>query len=295
MKFSLLLIVSMVVSLFFRALCFRQLIYKTVKNPSLVELTALCITGSGLNILIPFRAGDIFRAYYTGEKYNADKVKIFGSVMFERILDCAVIFLLLFFAILKFNHSDIALKLCIFTLVLIILGIIFVITAYKLNKTDEICCFINSKMKFLPFNILITKCINFVNKFCDSLFKGFEIIDSPKNLIKCLIFSFGIWFFECMNYLIVLYGFGYNIHWSASIFVVCFIALACMIPSASVFIGPYQLAVISAFAIYNIPKESALAISITEQSIVSVVTFIISAIFLFKINIKLNEIKKTLN
>ncbi|MCD7779557.1 MAG: flippase-like domain-containing protein, partial [Candidatus Gastranaerophilales bacterium] len=90
-KYIFLLSASIIVSLSFRAVCFKYLIAKTVKPP-LNELIPLCITGASLNVVLPARAGDIFRAFYIGQKYNADKIKIFGSVMFERILDVFIIF-----------------------------------------------------------------------------------------------------------------------------------------------------------------------------------------------------------
>lgn len=293
-KYSILLMLSIFISMTFRALCFKEIISKTVKKTSLTELIFLCITGSGLNILMPLRAGDLFRAYFTGEKYGADKIKIFGSLILERILDCIIIFSLLFFGILKFHKNTVAINLCISMAVLILTALIFLTVLYKSNNIEKICSFVNSKIKFLPFSKIINNCINFINKIFVSLVSGFEIVETPEKLIKCLIFSFGIWIFECFNYLIILYGYHYSVHWSVTIFIICFIALACMIPSASIFIGPYQLAVISAFKIYNIPKESALAMSVTEQSIVLIFTFIVSALFLIKNNISISEIKKTL-
>ena len=95
-----------------------------------------------------------------------------------------------------------------------------------------------------------------------------------------------------MNFLIVIYGFGYNIHWSVTIFIISFIALACMIPSTSIFIGPYQLAVITAFSIYNINKETALAISFVEQAIVTLTTAFIAFLFMLKNNISYKELKE---
>ena len=79
------------------------------------------------------------------------------------------------------------------------------------------------------------KGINFTNKTCNSFFNGFEIINAPKKILAALIASFGIWFFECLNFYITIQGFGYNLHWSVTIFIICFIALACMIPSTSIF------------------------------------------------------------
>ena len=85
------LIISCIISLSFIALYFKQLISKSVPNPSLLTLIHLCLTSAALNIFLPARAGDIFRAFYTGSVYKTDKVKIFGTVMLERIFDVVII------------------------------------------------------------------------------------------------------------------------------------------------------------------------------------------------------------
>lgn len=294
-KYIFLLIISIFISLSFRALCYKQLISKSVPNAGLRDLIPLCLTGAALNIVLPARAGDIFRAYYTGCKYNANKVKIFGTVMLERIFDVFVIFCLLCSGIFLYHRNQLAMNLCTFAGIIIIIGITFAIFTYKNNKIDKICLYINEKTSKLPFSGLIQTFTNLTNKVCGSFFEGFEIIDSPKRILFALFASFGIWSFECLNFLIIIHGFGYDIHWSISIFIISFIALACMIPSTSIFIGPYQLAIISAFAIYNLPKETALAASLLEQSAVTIFVSLVAVVFLLKNNISYHDLKRDIN
>lgn len=286
------LVCSIIFSLSLRGLVFKQLLHKTVKPP-LLELSHLCITTAAMNIVFPARAGDIFRAFYIGQKYNADKVKIFGTVMFERIFDIIVIFSFLLLGVSIYHKNQIAMHLCLFAGICTVIGVILALIAYKYNKTDVICRFIIAKTHRLPFSNFITKIVTFINKILNSFFNGFEIIESPLYMLSAIITSFSIWFFECLNFYIVMQGFGCNIHWSVTLFLISFIALACMIPSASIFVGPYQMAVIAAFGMYNLNKENALAISIVEQAIVLCATSIAAIIFLFKHNITLKEIPKS--
>lgn len=291
LKYIFFLSISIICSLACRGICFKQLISKTVNVP-LKELIPLCLTSASLNIVLPARAGDIFRAFFIGQKYNVNKVKIFGTVMLERIFDIFVIFCFLLVGVFIYHKNELAIHLCSIAGICILIGATLAIIAFKYNKTNEICQFINEKTKFFPFSNLIKKTVDFANKTCNSFLNGFEIIESPQKIFTALLSSFGIWFFECLNFYITIYGFGYHLHWSVTIFIICFIALACMVPSTSIFIGPYQLAVIAAFAIYNVNKESALAISFVEQAIVTIVTSIFAVIFLFKNNISYKELKK---
>lgn len=281
---------SILIALALRGLVFRELLNNKVKAP-LIELSYLCITTAGLNIVLPARAGDIFRAFYIGHKFNLDKVKVFGTVMFERIFDIIVIFSLLLIGVCIYHRNPIAVNLCLFAGIFMVIGLVLAIYSYKYNKTDVICRFLIKKTSKFPFANVIKNLIMFINKSCNSFFDGFEVIESPKNMFCAIMTSFIIWFFECMNFYIVMKGFGCEIHWSVTLFLISFIALACMVPSTSIFIGPYQMAVITAFNMYNVEKETALAISIVEQAVVLILTSFIAFTFLIKHNISLKELK----
>lgn len=293
-KYLFLLVLSITISLSFRGLCFKYLIAKSA-NPPLKVLAPLCISCAGLNIVLPARAGDFFRAFFIGQKYGVDKVKVFGTIMLERIFDVFTIFCFLMVGVFVYNRNEIAMSLCSFAGTCILFGIIFAVLTYKYNKTDAICNFLTDKTNHLAIGTFIEKIISFINKLCNSFFNGFEVIDSPKQIFQALLASVFIWAFECLNFLIVIKGFGFELHWSVSLFIISFIAMACMIPSTSIFIGPYQLAIITAFSIYNVNKETALAISFIEQGIVTITTCLVAVLFLLKNNISFKTLRKDIN
>ena len=292
-KYAFFLAISITIALSFRGLCFKQLISKTVDAP-LKDLVPLCITGAALNIVLPARAGDIFRAYYVGHKYDVDKVKIFGTIMLERIFDGLIILSMLLFGIYAYHKNELAQKLCIAAAVIFVGALICAIIAMKFNKIDLVCSVIEEKTNFLPSGIkkIFHSILNFINRICNSFVAGFEILAHPKKLVAVMFSSLCIWSFECLNYFLIIQGFGCDVDWSVVLFIIGFIALACMIPSTSIFIGPYQFAVIAAFAIYDISKETALAISLVEQAIVIIVTSLIAVLFLLKNNISYKELKE---
>ena len=144
LKYLIFLVLAIILSASFRALCYKRLISKTVKI-SLKDLIPLCITGTALNILLPARAGDIFRAYYTGLKYNADKVKLFGTVMLERIFDGLIILTMLFLGIFLYNKNPLAQRLCILGGIIFIGCAVIALFMVKFKKIDSVCNFIINK------------------------------------------------------------------------------------------------------------------------------------------------------
>ena len=183
-KYAFFLAISITIALSFRGLCFKQLISKTVDAP-LKDLVPLCITGAALNIVLPARAGDIFRAYYVGHKYDVDKVKIFGTIMLERIFDGLIILSMLLFGIYAYHKNELAQKLCIAAAVIFVGALICAIIAMKFNKIDLVCSVIEEKTNFLPSGIkkIFHSILNFINRICNSFVAGFEILAHPKKLV----------------------------------------------------------------------------------------------------------------
>ncbi len=292
-SYLLLLPISIIISLSFRGLCFKLLISKSINIP--LKLSApLCITGTALNIFLPARAGDIFRAIYIGNKFKSDKIKLLGTVMLERVFDGIVILALLFIGIFVYNKNPIAQKLSILGVLIFFGTFLLAFLAIKFNKVNSICLFLEEKSYFLPDKLknIFHSFLQFTNRTCNSFIEGFEVLNYPKTLFLSVLSFFCIWIFECLNFYIVILGFHCAVNWSITLFIISFIALACMIPSTSIFIGPYQYAVITAFNIYHLPKETALAVSLVEQSIVMITTAVIAFIFLFKNNISCKDLKK---
>ena len=62
------------------------------------------------------------------------------------------------------------------------------------------------------------------------------------------------------------------------------ISFSTMIPSTSVFLGPYQYAYILALSIFGINKSTALAISTVHQGILTIILIIVGGSLLLKFN-----------
>ena len=89
----------------------------------------------------------------------------------------------------------------------------------------------------------------------------------------------------------IIESFDLGLGFSAALFVLSLISFSTMIPSTSVFLGPYQYAYILALGIYNIPKSTALAVSTVHQAVLMVILTIIGGFYLMRFNISLDDIK----
>ena len=279
-----------VFSLYIRGVRWKYLLCLNEKL-SVNEAFFAFTVGNTINSYLPARAGDFWRAYHLGNKIGESKMKLLGSIILERLIDGISILLILFFAIVTyFRHRWVlniaAVAACLFFGALAVIYIIF-----KFNKIE----YIFKKISEIPFLSGFTAQLNTISGHLMKFMNGFEALNNPKCFFMAFFMSMLAWGFEClMTYMIIL-GFGVHYGISIALFTISFIALSTVIPSSSIFIGPYQYAYIRALGIYHIGTEQALGTAFIHQMSMMIIITVISVIYFMKGNTSLDEIQKEIN
>jgi len=277
-------------TLYLRGVRWKSLLLNNPKYSS-YNLGAVFTVGSMLNIFLPARAGDAYRAYYLGDTQQEKKMKLFGSIILERTLDGISVFLILLFAVLSYSNQQWMMNLAYMIGALFIGSFVIFYLIFKFNKVDYICSKLIEYSSKLP-EVIATKLVKLferINVHTNSFIEGFEVLNSPKHLIQACVMSAVIWAIECYVAFLIINSFHLNLGFSAALFVISLISFSTMIPSTSVFLGPYQYAYILALGIYNIDKSTALAVSTVHQSILMIILSVIGGIYLFKFNMTQKE------
>ena len=132
------LIVPMyVLTLYARGIRWKALLLNNPKYSSL-HLGEVFTVGSMLNIFLPARAGDVYRAYYLGSVKGEKKMKVFGSIILERTLDGISVFLMLLLAILFYCKQDWILHIAYGIGALFFGSLVVFYIVFKFNKIDAI-------------------------------------------------------------------------------------------------------------------------------------------------------------
>lgn len=281
-------------TMYIRGVRWKALLMNDPKYSSL-HLGEIFTVGSMLNIFLPARAGDVYRAYYLGSVKEEKKMKVFGSIILERTLDGISVFVILLTAILLYCKQPWILNLSYLIGALFIGSLIVFYLIFKLDKVDWICEKMSRIARKMPEKLanpslkLIERVCNYTNSFIE----GFEVLDSFKYSFVAIVTSALIWGIECYVAYLIVDSFNLGLGFSAGLFVISLISFSTMIPSTSVFLGPYQYAYILALGIFNIPKSTALAISTVHQGILMIMLTVIGGYYLLKFNISMKDIKKT--
>ena len=291
-KNMMLIVPFYVMTLYLRGIRWKSLLLNNPKYSSL-HLGEVFTVGSMLNIFLPARAGDVYRAYYLGTVKGEKKMKVFGSIILERTLDGICVFLILLAAILLYFKENWILNLAYAIGALFIGSLIVFWLIFKFNKIDVICNKMNAWATKLPSKAA-EKTQKFITQICshiNSFMEGFEVLDNWKCSLEAFVSSLVIWGIECYVAFLIVDSFDLGLGFAAGLFVISLISFSTMIPSTSVFLGPYQYAYILALGIFNIPKSTALAVSTVHQALLMIMLTIIGGFYLMKFNISLNDVK----
>lgn len=278
-----------ILSIFIRGARWKFLLCEDEKL-SVKEAFFAFTTGNTLNSYLPARAGDFWRAYHVGSKIGESKMKLLGSIILERLIDGISILIILLFAVLTYFKHPWIIKIACLSAVVFLGALLFFYIIFKSNKTAFLFEKIARIKIFKPFESSILKLSDLIQSFIS----GFEVLNNPKCFWLAFVMSIFAWGLECIVTYILILGFGHYFGFSIAYFVISFIALSTIIPSSSVFVGPYQLAYILALNIYHIPKSQALGIAFIHQMTIMIVITIISIIYFTGANTTLKELKAEL-
>ena len=290
---NLLVIVPVYIStLYLRGVRWKSLLLNNPKYTAL-NLASIFTVGSMLNIYLPARAGDMYRAYYLGSSEEEKKMKLFGSIILERTYDGICVFLILLFAILTYSNQPWILNLAYLIGALFIGSFLAFYLIFKFNKVDFVFAKLINFSKKLPALIShkLVKLLEKINVHTNSFIEGFESLNSLKYTAQAFGMSLIIWIIECYVAILIINSFHLNLAFSAAFFVISMISFSTMIPSTSVFLGPYQVAYILALGIYGVDKSTALAVSTVHQAILMIILTTLGIFYFLKFNFSLNQNK----
>lgn len=279
-------------TLYLRGIRWKNLLLNDKKYSSF-NLMQVFTVGSMLNTFLPARAGDLYRACYLGEIKSEQKMKVFGSVIFERIMDGIAVLILLVAALFMHNESGFLLNTAYLAGGLFLFGFIFAYWMFKYNKTDIIFTGIENFFRKYSVTKIADLTVSIKN-YAKSFISGFEVFSCNKCLFNAFVLSLIIWIIETVIAYMVMISLNLPITITSALFVTSLTSLSTVIPSTSVFLGPYQYAYIIALGLNTplITKSSALACATVHQAILILILTILGNIWLLKFNITLPKFKK---
>ncbi|MDD3013811.1 MAG: lysylphosphatidylglycerol synthase transmembrane domain-containing protein [Candidatus Gastranaerophilales bacterium] len=292
-----------VIPVYYLAFLLRAYRWRTLLSDNRrFEISTLISTlfiGYSANCLLPARMGDFYRAHLFGKKENISRIKVFASIVLERIFDGIILVSILSLMILLFYSKPWLYNLAYAGCFVFVGGFITLLCFAKFEKSDKFNDNFLIKIMQKCFNNLplslktgLNKIFNKTSSFFSSFVSGLKVFHSFSLLFSAFFITLIIWVLEALVMFLVISSFGIHIPLVSSLFVLGVIVLSTMIPSGPASVGPYQYGYILALSVFGVAKETALAVSILNQFSNIILILIAGLYFIWKDHINIRQLEK---
>jgi uncharacterized protein (TIRG00374 family) len=270
---------GMVVILFIRAMRWKIFLLP-LGSFSTIKLYKGTIAGFFTNYVLPFRIGEVVRAYITGKFIEKKGTVLLPSIIIERMIDGVSFFLFVvifsFFIDLPLSNKQI---LIVRILLIAILVLFFVAIFLYYRLRDKITLFLEKKEG---------KVANFLR----DLHHGMLALYKVKHPIKIIIYSFSIWFVTGLTYWAGIKACHIELGFIEAFILMVSAMIAIAIPAAPGFVGTFHAAIVATLVALNIDKSTAASYAFLQHLIGLIPICLFGFIHFLEANVSFKDIRK---
>lgn len=282
-----------------RAWRWRAILRPVRLVPFRARFAAVTIGFMGNNLL-PARVGEFMRAYALSRSEPVPIVASFASLVIERIFDGVAVIALLFVAMAMPDFPQFS-----STQEFTIPGVETTITLARLARGAGIvvsaALTIVLALVFLPkqsvaalefaVRILPKRVRRPIVDALDAFLSGASVLRNPTLLLSTAAWTAVLWVFNGVGAWLAFYAFGFDLPFTAAIFLQSAIALAVSIPSAPGFVGVYHGMVVFVLAtLWGAPVEQAGAYAIGFHLAGFIPVTLIGLYYAWRMGLSLGEV-----
>ena len=272
-------------SIFIRVLLWKNLL-RYEKRVSWSHAFEAIIIGYMGNNILPFRMGELVRAYAMGKKEGLSKSLSLASIVLERLLD--VLSLLIFFTAL-FLSVQMAGWLIVSGMVVSAFLVTTVVLVYLMAKDVwRFSSLLTKLLKFFPAAIS-----HQAERITKSFIQGLGLIKNGSQVIEVILLSLLAWSVWTVGIYFGLKAFHLELPLTAPLLLVVVINMGVMIPSSPGFIGVFQYLCVVSLSFFAVPKETALGFSVVLHAIQYVPVTLLGWFYLTRMHLSLSRAIKS--
>lgn len=239
-------IILILFSIWFRALRWRLLL-EPIGDFKINPLFKSTMIGNFGNNVLPFRLGEVLRAYSGAKLLDSSTSTLFSTIVVERFIEMVSFFLLLLLVSLFLPLPAWVGQTRLLLLIVVIVMIVGLVLLYFNNK--RIYHFLADKD-------------NRVAKIGLEILNGLVSFFSLKHYLVITAMSFALWLLYAVHYYAGLESMNIQVGFSGAMIVMVMSTFSVSIPSAPGFIGTYHSALIIILMALGIDKSAALPFAI---------------------------------
>ncbi|MBN2382434.1 flippase-like domain-containing protein [bacterium] len=241
---------------YLRALRWQILLAPLKLIPSHFQFKVVCL-GYMANNILPFRAGEFYRAHIMGQREGIARTAVFSSIILERVCDGLV--MLFFLGTSTFflqNALPIPFQMIMSFSLLFFGGLFIVFLVMVWNQTVSIRLF-TRLTNLLPQRISA----KFSDLFEHAL-SGLASLKGIKTSAAVFFLSVLSWLCEAAMYYFLFFSMDIDLSYEVSVLLVAVINLGIMIPSSPGYVGTFEYFCILTLTFFHIPYTVAFSYSL---------------------------------
>jgi uncharacterized protein (TIRG00374 family) len=250
------------------------------------RLFPYAVIGYMANNLLPARAGEVVRAYITGDRERITRTGVFGTIAVERLFDGCVLVVMLLVAGSVVGFEDSRLRWVAGASTALFVGA--VIGFYVLTlRPERARRLIHRLLRFLPERLEYR-----AEDMADSLVNSLRSVHDWRSLAIVAALSGTAWTVEAGSYAVIGLGFDLGVGFGHYCLLLAAANLAIIIPTFFGGTGPFEWAVKIVLVGAGVPGATAGAYSVVSHAFVLIPTTILGLIFLWTWGISFRRISR---
>lgn len=285
-----------------RAWRWKVILAPVADVPFRSRFSAVTIGFMGNNVL-PARVGEFMRAYALSRTEPVPIVASFASLLIERIFDGILVIALLFVAMAlpdfpPFSGSQ-AIELPGVDATITIAGLaksMGVVIIAALVVIGMLVAFPRRAVRTLEaaVRVLPRKVRRPIVDALEAFLSGTGVLREPILLLRIAAWSLFLWVYNAVGAWVAFRAFGFDLPFTAALFLQSAIALAVSVPSAPGFVGPYHGMVVFVLAkLWGAPAEQAGAFAIGFHLAGFIPVTVIGLYFAWRMGLSLGEVRES--
>ena len=260
-----------------------QLLLEPIENIRFHPLFAATMIGYFANVILPFRLGELLRAYTISSRKSVETSAAFGTILLDRTLDMLgmVGTILVFSWFYPFDSGG--QKIMLFVVLSTILGFGFILALGRAQS--------HLMERIENWSIFERKFAHRILTIINSLVDGLTSIRSTKHVGQIVLHTIFMWVVYYSTTYAVIIATGINLSWIEVGVVLIATSLAIAVPAAPSAVGTYHAAAVYVLTVFfSVGRVESQAFAVLLHAVGSIPFVIIGFIYFLRSSVHIKDI-----
>ncbi len=258
---------------------------RSIKPIGIWRLFQVTVIGYMVNDLLPFRIGELVRAYILGETEKISKASVLVTIILERVFDGVTMLLFIGIASFFLPLNEALRTLLLVGSVLFAAVVVALVVAAGLR--ERLDALIHRVLRRLP-----EKWGARGLRLVDSFFHGLSVLRNPVDALAALLFSILAWLFEAGMYAVLAIGFGIALPFPVFVLATAVANLVTIVPSTPGYVGVFDVPVKAILALFGVNESVAASYTLLLHAALIVPVVFLGLVLMWRLGLSLGQLRK---